>query len=184
MCSSSFDLLDLSCSPCLGEVLFTLVPVFVLDLVFWLRSAAQSLLSDFSLRLVFKVSAVFVLEFNFLSLLILRQGSGSVSTKGIFSFPCFSSAVLFFFFEIESLAPAFFRGATWGTRGSNPRRLPGSLPTYHWATAQSYFSSKLFLGTGDFLGPVDHESSVAAAVRWDFPREVRPLSLARGFVFR
>jgi hypothetical protein len=109
MCSSSFDLLDLSCSPCLGEVLFTLVPVFVLDLVFWLRSAAQSLLSDFSLRLVFNVSAVFVLEFNFLSLLILRQGSGSVSTKGIFSFPCFSSAVLFFF-EIESLAPAFFRG--------------------------------------------------------------------------
>jgi hypothetical protein len=38
-------------------------------------------------------------------------------------------------------------------------------------SAQSCFFFEVFLGAGDFLGPVDHKSSVAAAVRWDFPCE-------------
>jgi hypothetical protein len=43
----------------------------------------------------------------------------------------------------------------------------------------SWFSSKVFfLGAGESLAPVDHELPVAAAVWWDFLREVRPLSPA------
>jgi hypothetical protein len=43
----------------------------------------------------------------------------------------------------------------------------------------SCFSSKVFfLGAGESLAPVDHELLVAAAVRWDFLREVRPPSPA------
>jgi hypothetical protein len=43
----------------------------------------------------------------------------------------------------------------------------------------SWFSSKVFfLGAGESLAPVDHELPVATAVRWDFLREVRPLSPA------
>jgi hypothetical protein len=34
------------------------------------------------------------------------------------------------------------------------------------------------LGDGESIAPVDHELPVAAAVQWDFLREVRPLSPA------